>query len=325
MPTVQRLPFEAFAVAAAFIDGVPAYALGDGTVRLVRDEAADVVKVHGGAILAAARTVDGTALVTSGDDGRVMRTTADGATTLLAERPKKWIDQLATGPQDSVAFGIGKEAIVRLASGEERSFVHERAVGGLAFAPKGMRLAVARYNGISLWWANTNSPPAELEWKGAHIGVMFSPDGKYLISSMQENALHGWRLPEGGHLRMTGYAAKPRSLSWSVKGKFLATSGADAAILWPFITKDGPQGKQPLQLGARDALVSRVAAHPKAEIVAIGYRDGVVGVGPFDSGDGSLLRPADGSPVSALVWDERGERLAYGTESGASGVIDLTA
>ncbi|MGD9738571.1 MAG: WD40 repeat domain-containing protein [Bauldia sp.] len=325
MPTLQRLPFEAFVVGAEFIGGVPAFALGDGTVRLVQDETADIVKAHDGAILATARTVSGAALITSGDDGKVVETSPTGATTLLAERPKKWIDQLATGPHGAVAFGVGKEAVVRLASGEEKSFAHERSVAGLAFAPKGLRLAVARYNGVSLWFANASSPAVELEWKGAHIGVLFSPDGKYLISAMQENALHGWKLPEGNHLRMTGYAAKPRSLSWSAKGKFLATSGADAAILWPFITKDGPQGKQPLQLGARDSLVTKVACHPRADLVAIGYRDGVVAIGPFGDGDGSLLRPAGGGAVSALTWDDRGERLAFGTEDGAAGVFDLTA
>ena len=140
---------------------------------------------------------------------------------------------------------------------------------------------------------------------------------------MQENALHGWKIPDGAHLRMTGYPAKPRSLSWSAKGRYLATSGADAAVLWPFHFKDGPQDKQPLQLGARDALVTRVACHPTDEMVAIGYRDGAVALGPFDEGQGSLLRQPGEGPVSALAWDAAGRRLAYGTEEGAAGVIDF--
>ena len=51
---------------------------------------------------------------------------------------------------------------------------------------------------------------------------------------MQENALHGWKLADGKHMRMTGYPAKVKSLSWSAKGKWLASSGAPAAIVWPF-------------------------------------------------------------------------------------------
>ena len=323
MPTVQRLPLDAFVVAAAFIDDVAAFALGDGTVRLLREGIADPVRVHDGAVLTAVPALDGKRLISGGDDGRVAATSPDGTTEVLAERPKKWIDQLAAGPNGAVAFAVGKEAVVRLSDGSEKSFAHARSVAGLALAPKGMRLAVARYNGVSLWWVNSEAEPTELEWNGAHLGVTFSPDGRFVVTAMQENALHGWRLPEGGHLRMTGYPAKPRSLSWSAKGRFLATSGADAAVLWPFHFKDGPQGKQPLQLGARETLVTRVACHPKDALVAIGYRDGAVAIGPFDEGEGSLLRQPGDGPVSALAWDKAGRRLAFGTEEGAAGVFDL--
>lgn len=324
MPTVQRLPFEAFVVAAEFVDGHAAFALGDGTVRLLKGNAADQVDVHSGAILVAEPLPDGKGLVTAGDDGRVALFRGDGSVETLAERPRKWIDQIAAGPNGAVAFASGKEAIVRFEDGSEKTFAHERAVTGLAFAPKGMRLAASRYGGVSLWWVNQESDPTNLEWTGAHIGVTFSPDGKFVVTSMQENALHGWKMPEGAHMRMTGYPAKPRSMSWSARGRYLATSGADAAVLWPFHFKDGPQGKQPLQVGARDALVSRVACHPKDEVVAVGYRDGAIAIGPFDGSQGALMREPGDGPVSALCWDGTGNKLAFGTEEGAAGVFDLT-
>ena len=203
---------------------------------------------------------------------------------------------------------------------------HERTVGGLAFAPKGLRLAVARYNGASLWWIGTDAKPTEFEWKGSHIGVTFSPDGKYVVTAMQENALHGWRVADGGgHMRMSGYPGKVKSMSWSAKGRFLATSGAEMAVLWPFHFKDGPMGKQPLQLGARhEHLVTSVACHPTEEVVAIGYKDGTVIAARFADGDEVVLRKAgEGGPISALAWDKPGIRLAFGTEEGAAGTVDL--
>jgi len=324
MPTLQPFPFGAFVVGAAFLDDRAAFALGDGTVRIVDGPAAEGVKVHTGPILATARTLDGAALITGGDDGTVMQVTADGAVTERASYPGRWIDQVATGPQGAIALGAGKRAVVLLADGKHKSFEHARTVAGLAFAPKGFRLAVARYNGVSLWWINTDAPVTELTWNGAHMGVTFSPDGKYLISSMQENALHGWRLPEADHLRMTGYPAKPRSLSWSPRGRYLATSGSESAVVWPFLTKDGPQGKPPLQLANRgDPMVTRVAFHPREDVLAVGYRDGVVALAPIDGRRPQLLREGDDSPVSALLWDDRGRRLAFGTEAGAAGLIDL--
>ena len=67
---------------------------------------------------------------------------------------------------------------------------------GLAFLPKGYRLAAAHYNGVSLWFPNADATPQLLEWKGSHLDATVSPDGRFLVTSMQENALHGWRLAD---------------------------------------------------------------------------------------------------------------------------------
>ena len=118
-------------------------------------------------------------------------------------------------------------------------------VGGLAFAPKGLRLAVAHYNGVTLWFPNAQAAPEMLEWKGSHLDVAFSPDGKFLVTAMQEPTLHGWRLVDAKHMRMSGYSARVRSFGWTAGGKWLATSGSEQLMLWPFQGKDGPMGKQP--------------------------------------------------------------------------------
>jgi WD40 repeat protein len=321
MPSIQEFPFGAFVVEAAFAGDTAFFALGDGTVRVASGPAASSVAVHDGAILSAVAAGDG--LLTGGDDGRVALTDTAGTVTEIARRKGKWIDHVAAGPGGTLAYAVGRQAVVRNGDGSERTFDHERAVGGLAFAPKGLRLAVARYDGVSLWWAGTDAPATVLAWKGAHLGVLFSPDGKYVVTTMQENALHGWRLDTGKDMRMSGYGAKPRSMSWSAKGRYLATSGANAAILWPFHYKDGPMGRAPLQLGVRDALVTRVAAHPQSEMVAIGYQDGLVMAARFADGEEALLRKAGGAPVSALSWSARGDRLAFGSEDGAAGIVTL--
>jgi len=33
--------------------------------------------------------------------------------------------------------------------------------------------------------------PEFLEWAGSHLGVVFRPDNKFLVTSMHEPALHG--------------------------------------------------------------------------------------------------------------------------------------
>jgi WD40 repeat protein len=323
MPTIQEFPLGAFVVETAFLGETPVFALGNGTIRRVVGAAAEATVVHKGAILEATVTSDGH-LLTGGDDGLVALTDAEGKVTRIAELPRKWIDHVAAGPGGVIAYAAGKQAYIRHADGRERVIDHKRSVGALAFAPKGLRLAVARYDGVTLWWAGTESAePVLLEWKGAHLGVTFSPDGKNVVTSMQENALHGWRLTDGKDMRMTGYPAKPRSLSWSAKGRFLASSGAPAAILWPFHFKDGPMGRQPIQLGPRQAPVTRVACHPREELVAIGYQDGTVLAVRIADTSEAQFRRAGGSPVSALAWDKAGARLAFGCEDGAAGVVSI--
>ncbi len=101
--------------------------------------------------------------------------------------------------------------------------------------------------------------------------------------------MHGWQLADGHDMRMTGYPGKVKSMFWSVRGRYLATSGAAAAILWPFSGKSGPMGQEPLQFGARGEgyLVTSVACHPDDEAIAIGYQDGLILASRFMDGGGA--------------------------------------
>lgn len=323
MPTVAPIDVDGFVVRAGFLRDSAYFASGEGSVLFLED-GSRLLKPHKGGLLAAEPALDGKRLISSGDDGAICASAPDGTSELLAERPRKWIDLIACGPNGAIAFASGRTAWVRKADGQEKEFNHERAVGGLAFAPKGMRLAVSRYDGATLWWAGTEGDPVSLNWKGAHLGASFSPDGKYLVTAMQENALHGWRLSDAQDMRMTGYPAKVKSFSWSVKGRYLATSGANAAILWPFFGKTGPMGQAPLQLGARgDAQVTAVACHPKEEVVAVGYQDGMIMMCRFEDNAEVLLRRSGNQPITSLGWDTAGLRLAFGTEMNEAGIVSL--
>lgn len=326
MPTIAPYDFDDHVELAGFIDDQPAFALVDGTVHFPT-AGETVIEAHDG-LLSADIAADRKSLVTGGEDGKVMRVTRQGA-ELIAEQERKWIDIVACGPNGAVGFGAGRTVWVATQDATKQ-FDHERAVEGIAFAPKGMRIACARYQGVSLHWVAGQAKPVDLHWDGAHTGVTFSPDGRYIVTTMVENALHGWRLDnvktaEGTHMRMTGYPAKPKSLSWSRKGRFLASSGAQAAICWPFSGKQGPMGQSPRELGTRgDAMVTQVACHPVEDVVAIGYDDGMImAVKIEDAAEVLLRRPGKGS-VSTLTWDRAGDRLVYGSEEGEAGVISVS-
>ena len=74
-------------------------------------------------------------------------------------------------------LGAGKTAFVRTGKDAERAVEVPSTVGGLVFMRKGLRLAIAHYNGASLWFPNAKAEPEQLEWKGSHLGIAVSPDG----------------------------------------------------------------------------------------------------------------------------------------------------
>ncbi len=281
-----------------------------------------LVAVHGGGILCA--TADGKRLITGGDDGKVAALDASGKATLLAtDAKRRWIDNVALHPDGAFAWSAGKTAFVRSGKGQEKSFDAPTTVGGLAFAPKGLRLAIAHYGGVTLWFPNMAAKPEFMEWAGSHLAVTFSPDNRFLVTAMHEPALHGWRLADVRHMRMTGYPGRVRSMSWSTGGKALATSGADAVIMWPFASKDGPMGKEPAMLAPLQARVSAVACHPKQDILAAGYGDGTILMVRLNDGAEILVRRNGTAAVAALGWNGKGTLLAFAAEDGEAGLLEL--
>jgi WD40 repeat protein len=308
--------------AVHFLKDTAAFVLGEEALLLVAPNAEQRrVAVHAGGILAAA--CDGQRLVTGGDDGKVTATDRDGdSATVAVDAKRRWIDNVAIG-SGAIAWSAGRQVCVRTANDEQRTIEVPSSVGGLAFAPKGFRLAIAHYNGATLWFPNAAAAPERFEWKGSHLAVSFSPDAKFLVTAMQEPTLHGWRLADAKHMRMAGYAGKVRSLDWTADGDWLATGGSNQLILWPFAGKDGPLGKMPRMLASTQALAAVVACHPKQPVVAVGYADGLVLLVRLEDGAEIVARRPGAAPVAALAWNAAGSLLAFGTEDGEAGIVDL--
>ena len=314
--------FDAYVTAAVFDrTGKAIFALGDGTVRF---EDAASVQVHDGAILAAAAHPSGEGLVSGGDDGRLVWSKAAGL-QVIAERPGGWIDVVAASAASGlIAFAAGRDLMVRDAADPkfERTFTHERSVADVAFDAKGRRIAAATYGGAQLWYARiAEQKPVALKWAGSHIALAFSPDGRFLVSSMQENELHGWRLSDAKDLRMGGYPSKVKSLVFLYKGLVMATSGAPGVVVWPFAGGDGPMGKQATETGFDESsLVTCVAATPDRPILAAGCSDGRVWACSLETGSVVTLKAEKGAAISALAITPDGARLAWGDEDGGAGV-----
>lgn len=316
----QALDFDAFIEAVVPVAGGLAFATTEGQVSFGGETAR---QVHDGGILCAAGFDGG--IATGGDDGFVKLTKADGTVLDIAELPGKWIEKITASDGAGIAFATGRTAhVARPLKGIIRTMQHESTVQHLTFDPKGKRLACAHYNGVSLWWVNSDaSKPLTLGWKGAHTLVTWSPDGKFVMSAMQENSLHGWRLADLADMRMGGYPSKTKSMAWVDKGKYLATSGAEAVILWPFTDKNGPMGKSGLQRFGLGALCTAVAAHPRQGVIAAGFADGAVLLFRTDDEQEILVAGRAESPVSAIAFSHDGTQLGFGREDGTAGLLHL--
>lgn len=325
--------FGAHVVALLWTRAVWAAALADGTVRF---EGGAAVEAHDGAVLCAALHPSGDGLLTGGDDGRLVWSRAGHAPVEVADLGGRWIDAVAAHAGSGlIAFAAGRDLHVRDAAdpGFARRFAHDRAVADLAFDPKGRRIAAATYGGVRLWYARVAAQTAAtLAWAGSHTGVWWSPDGRFVVTAMQENDLHGWRLADAKDMRMSGYPSKVRSAAFLANGSMLATAGAGGAVLWPFAGAGGPMGKDAVEIGAgrsasapaeRPPLVTRVAAAAAGLSLVAGLDDGQVWSAALQGSTHAVLRPAGGGAVTALAVSPDGGRAAWGDASGAVGAAAL--
>jgi len=331
LPPARSVAADAPVAACAFSrDGATvAFALGDGRVRLLPADIAAAAPdaappVHGGAVLALVGDPAGDGFVSGGDDGRLLLIGADGTVTELANHKGKWVEHLAAHRGGAVAAAIGKSAFV-VKDGELSEFgPHPSTVADLDFSKDGSRIACAHYGGVTVWSiGQVTLPPRRFAWRGSHVALKWSTDGRFIATGTQENDIHVWRMAQATDMRMQGYPAKVKSLSWTADARFLYTSAQPVFTAWPFSGK-GPEGKPPVQFGDEGAgLLSVVAAHPSAEFVAGGYDSGELQLGDIKTRRSVVLKMADGSAITCLAWSPDGYKLAVGNERGDLLVIDL--
>ena len=300
-----------------------AVGFGDGTVRIFTSgQSSDAIKAHKGIVLCMSK--DGNHILTGGDDGRFLKISLDGVVKEIGNFGTRWVDNV-TANNGSLVCSSGKIVYLWSPNNKEpKLFEHNSTVGGIAFDTKGKRLAVSRYDGVTLWkkdytkkWVSSN-----LIWKGSHNKVSFSPDGKYLVTSMQENAIRCWRLKDKIDFAMSGYDRKIKSFAFVGETSYLATSGAlgmgvAAAICWPFDGK-GPMGRNPTCLTyTGNNEVTFVESFPSEKAIFAGLSDGSVFLSEIENKNNTIIiRSFTGSEVSAIAVTDDSSSILIGDMNG---------
>mgnify|MGYP001162736355 CR=1 FL=1 len=303
--------------AVAVGDAVAA-SFGDGTVRFFwPDRDPTVAHAHHGVVLCL--TSDNDYVLTGGDDGRFVRISLDGNIEELANFDTKWVDCVAANLGLYACSSLQKVLVWSVGQTQPTELEHSGTVGGLAFDSKGERLAVTHYGGATVWQENKRRwKRSRFVWKGSHGATTFSPDGKYLVTAMQENALHGWRIRDKANLSMAGYPAKIKSFAWVGETPYLVTSGASEAICWPFDGKDGPMNRSPVCVAnGGEQIASCVQAMPSEQAVFTGFKDGTVLLAELDEKKKAIVcREATGVAVTAIAVTDSRSHLLIGDAKG---------
>jgi WD40 repeat protein len=313
--------FEAYVIAAFFDElDAPIVILSDGRVVFL-DSQSEVLAHPNATIISACLHPSGLGVITGGDDGRVVWTASDTGVTVLFTQKNLWIETLKASQKSMViAFSSGKKAyVIDLKAPQIPTvFSHDYSVAELCFDPSGRKLYCATYNGVMVWFTRIKEQIAQkMTWAGSHTKIACSPDGKFLMTAMQDNALHGWRLSDAKDMRMGGYPAKIRDLCFFYKGKLLATSGANGAVVWPFLKSNGPMGEEASEINAvPESIVSSVFGASDISLLASGLDDGRVWLGDLQTTGVEWIKAEKGAPITALRLNSTHDRLIIGDEDG---------
>jgi WD40 repeat protein len=265
------------------------------------------------------------ALATGGQDGAVKFWDASaGQHTATAALGSAWVEQLAwVGAKLFAAAGKNLFALRADASLAHTFKPAPKTISALAAPPAGGCLAAAYFGGVCLWDADDFVVQKEFHYGNGIHALVWSPDGKWLVSGNQDPSVHLWIPATDTELHMSGYETKVKHLSFDHTSRWLATSGGRDACVWD-CSGDGPEGREPAML-PHDAPVCAVAFQHAHGLLATASADGVVQLWSVDRRQPLRATVRMPSAATKLAWSPDDSLLAIGSEKGAVYVLKCEA
>ena len=320
----RRVAAEAPVVAAHFLGRTAVFVLGEEALLLVEPQGDPRrVAVHGGAILATA--ADGERVVSGGDDGKVVDDEAAGREPHARDRPETPLDRShrarrRTAP--SPGRPARRPSCRSKAAARIRSALDRRRPRLSAERLSACGRALQRRHAVVSQCAAGGAGNARMEGLASRRdGQSRRPLSRHHHAGADAARLAARRPQAHAHVRLCG----ARDLARLDRRRPLARDLRRDAT-HPLAVPDAKTGRWASSRACwrrREHRVEVVACHPKQDFVAAGYADGLVLIVRIEDGAEILAKKPGDAPVTALAWSADGMLLAFGTESGEAGVIDL--
>jgi WD40 repeat protein len=228
-------------------------------------------------------------------------------------------------PDESRMVSLDGRGVVRFFDLKGKRLTGEHAVHqdhgrAAVFSPDG-RLAATGAEDIILWDAERQEKIARLEHTAIVWSVVFSPDGRWVVSTHGDGSVLVWDVPgRAREANFSEHSGGVRAVTFSPDGRRVASAGEDrSVIVW-----DAAAGRKEAVFVGHRTRVTSLAFSRDGATLASGDQGGVISL--WDVGRRELRRtlnysgaqPEGGGPAYCVAFSPDGRLLAAVTQVGFS-------